>query len=90
MKFTYMKNWEPFVCFPLFAIDKRKARSCFKIKFSSVSKEETKQRQVSLPLAFRPFPSINHEELSYYAVKTQKQSMPLERRFARKQSLSSL
>lgn len=75
-----MKNWEPFVCFPLFAIDKRKALSCFKIKFSSVSKKETKERQINLPLAFRPFTSISHEELPRWAVKTQKQSMPLIRK----------
>lgn len=33
---TYMKNWDPFVSLPRLAIDKRKALSCLRVKFSSV------------------------------------------------------
>lgn len=35
---THMKNWEPLVSLPRLAIDKRKALSCLRIKFSSVGK----------------------------------------------------
>lgn len=44
---THMKNWEPLVCFPRFAIDKRNALSCLRIKFSSVWR---KHKFVSLQL----------------------------------------
>lgn len=30
-----MKNWQPFVSFPLLAIDNKPGESCFKMKFSS-------------------------------------------------------
>jgi hypothetical protein len=34
-----MKNWEPFVSGPLFAIERRPAPSCRSIKFSSTKRE---------------------------------------------------
>lgn len=35
-----MKNCEPLVSFPRLAMDKRKALSCFRVKFSSVRRED--------------------------------------------------
>jgi hypothetical protein len=34
-----MKNWEPFVSGPLFAIERRPAPSCRSIKFSSTKRQ---------------------------------------------------
>lgn len=36
---TYMKNWEPFVSFPLLAIDKRNSLLCLTAKLSSTEKQ---------------------------------------------------
>jgi len=44
---TYMKNWDPFVSLPRLAIDKRKALSCLRVKFSSVEKRYGQRRTLS-------------------------------------------
>jgi len=36
---TYMKNWDPFVSLPLLAIDNKYSLSWFKVKFSSVIRD---------------------------------------------------
>lgn len=44
---TYIKNWDPFVSLPRLAIDKRKALSCLRVKFSSVEEKYEEKRKLS-------------------------------------------
>lgn len=70
---THMKNWEPLVCFPRFAIDKRNALSCLRIKFSSfhfakdhiLFKVSTVNWFSTFSITFTEVPTLNHKVFNH-------------------------